>query len=45
MKLHDIVKEIDRMGRLYRDSESSEAKKTYSQYVEKMFLIWRHEAK
>ena len=34
MKLHDIVKEIDRMGRLYRNSESSEAKKTYSQYVE-----------
>lgn len=34
MKLQDTVKEIDRMGRLYRDNESNEAKKAYIQYIE-----------
>ena len=34
MKLTKIVKEIDRIGKMYRDSESSEAKKEYNHYIE-----------
>lgn len=38
MKLQEIVKEVARMGKLYRNSESKEAKKAYTQYVELIIL-------
>lgn len=36
MTLSEIVTEIERMGRLYRDNENIEAKKAYIQYVNLM---------
>ena len=33
MELSEIVKEIERMGILHRDSENEDAKKAYNQYV------------
>ena len=38
MKLTEIVREIERMGNIYRNSESKEAKKAYTQYVELIIL-------
>lgn len=38
MKLQDIVKEIERMGKMYRDSKNPEARKSYDQYIELIIL-------
>ena len=34
MNLKKIVIEIEKTGKLYRDSESSESRETYNQYIE-----------
>ena len=38
MNLKDIVKEIEKIGNLYRNSEDSETKKTYNQYITLIIL-------
>ena len=38
MRLGDIVKEIERIGVLYRDSQSDDTKKSYEQHIELIIL-------
>lgn len=33
MRLREIVKEVERIGALYKKSEDNDAKKTYDQYI------------
>lgn len=34
MKLSEIVKEIERVGEMYRENSHEESKKVYEQYIE-----------
>lgn len=38
MKLKDIVKEVERIGEMHRDSQSKEAKESYNQYIELIII-------
>ena len=38
MTLKEIVKEVERIGEMYRNNESKEARKSYVQYVELIIL-------
>ena len=38
MRLKKIVTEIEKTGKLYRDSESNESREIYNQYIELIIL-------
>ena len=38
MKLQEIIKEIERIGDLYRNSENEDIRKSYEQHIELVIL-------